>query len=65
MIDRSNPLKTVVSDDEDAVIDHLCEFMGVTRSALTRLAVMQYANDQLGLLSNWDEMIDRARKGRK
>lgn len=65
MSERINPLKTVVSDDEDAVIDHLCDFMGVTRSAFTRLAVMHYANEQLTQLSNWDEMIARVRKGRK
>ena len=46
MTDREKPLKTMLSDEEDKVVDYVAEKLGITRAELTRLAVAHYVLEQ-------------------
>lgn len=62
---RENTLRTDLSDDEDRCIDYLADELGLSRAALARLAIMEFASNQLEKLSRFEEMYERAIRGRK
>ncbi len=63
MIEREISLKSQLSDEEDRVVDFLADKLGLTRSAMVRIAILTFCAEKEDLLSNWDKMIIRSKMG--
>ncbi len=63
MIEREISLKSQLSDEEDRVVDFLADKLGLTRSAMVRIAILTFCAEKEDLLSNWEKMIIRSKIG--
>lgn len=58
-------LKTALSEEEDMILDYLSKKMGIKKSVIARIAIMEWCANQRDQLSNLDEIEKRALEGRE